>query len=105
MTSDKFSGFLTPPACQHFGPIYSTKITQPPLLHQNLGIPLPSLSADVICEWPQRVEVKLTYCFHQGKKVSHSKLGCDSSQSRPGGAREALVACSNIVLSSTRIAH
>ena len=31
MTSAKFSGFLTPPPspCQHFGPIYSTKITQP----------------------------------------------------------------------------
>ena len=30
-----------PPPCQHFGPIHSTKITQPPLLRQNLGNPLP----------------------------------------------------------------
>ena len=42
MTSAKFSGFLTPPSpCQHFGPIYSTKIRPPPLLHQILGNPLP----------------------------------------------------------------
>ena len=34
MTSAKISGFFTPsPPCQHFGPICSTKITQPPLLH------------------------------------------------------------------------
>ena len=42
MTSAKFSVFLTPfPPCQHVGSIYITKITQPPLLHQNLGDPLP----------------------------------------------------------------
>ena len=42
MTSAKFSGFWTPsPPCQHVGPIYSTKITQPRLLRQNLGNPLP----------------------------------------------------------------
>ena len=29
-----------------------SKITQPPLLHQNLGNPLPPFSSDVICEWP-----------------------------------------------------
>ena len=45
MTSAKFLGFLTPsPPCQHFGLIYSTKITQPPLLHQYLGNPPPSPS-------------------------------------------------------------
>ena len=37
-----FRDFWPPPSpCQHFGPICSTKITQPPLLHQNLGNPLP----------------------------------------------------------------
>ena len=50
MTSAKYSGFLTPsPPCQHFGPIYTTKIMQPPLLHQILGTPSLPLSADVIC--------------------------------------------------------
>ena len=45
MTSAKFLGFLTPsPPCQHFGPIYSTKNTQPLLLHQNSGNPPPSPS-------------------------------------------------------------
>ena len=40
MTSAKFSGFLTPsPPCLHFGPIHSTKFTQPPLLHLLLGYP------------------------------------------------------------------
>ena len=53
MMSDKISGFWTPsPPCQHFEPISSTKITQPPLLRQILGNPLPPLSADVICECP-----------------------------------------------------
>ena len=47
MTSAKFSGFLTPlppSPCQHFEPTYSTKITQPPLLRQNLVNPPPSPS-------------------------------------------------------------
>ena len=35
------SNFLIPSPCQHLGPIYSTEITQHPLLHQNLGNPLP----------------------------------------------------------------
>ena len=41
-----FNGTCNLKLCQHFGadnPIYSTKITQPPLLHQNLGNPLPPL--------------------------------------------------------------
>ena len=43
MTLARFLEFLTPPR-QHFEPIYSTEITQPPLLHQNLGTLLsPSL--------------------------------------------------------------
>ena len=38
MTSAKFSGFWTPsPPCPHLGLIYSTKFTQPPLLHLLLG--------------------------------------------------------------------
>ena len=42
MTSAKFSVFLTPsPPCLHFGPIHSTKFTQPPLLHLLLGYPPP----------------------------------------------------------------
>ena len=36
MTSAKISGFWTPP-CPHLGLIYSTKFTQPPLLHLLLG--------------------------------------------------------------------
>ena len=43
MMSAKFLRFWTSPR-QHFGPIYSTKITQPPLLRQNLGNPPPSPS-------------------------------------------------------------
>ena len=40
VTSAKFLGFLTPfPPCLHFGPIHSTKFTQPPLLHMLLGYP------------------------------------------------------------------
>ena len=40
MTSAEFSGFLTPsPPCLHFGPIPSTKFTQPPLLRPLLGKP------------------------------------------------------------------
>ena len=35
------ANFLIPSPCQHLGPIYSTEITQHPLLHQNLGNPLP----------------------------------------------------------------
>ena len=42
MTSAKVSGFLTPsPPCLYFGPIHSTKFTQPPLLHLLLGYPPP----------------------------------------------------------------
>ena len=45
MTSAKFLGFWTPSQpCHHFGPIPSTKITQPPLLRQNLINPPPSPS-------------------------------------------------------------
>ena len=55
MMSAKFSGFLTPSPlvrlCQNFGPIYSTKITQPPLICLLLGQPLPTLGADVLYEW------------------------------------------------------
>ena len=36
-----FQDFWPPPPCQHLGPICSTKITQPPLLSQILGNPLP----------------------------------------------------------------
>ena len=44
MTSAKFWVFLTPsPPCLHFGPIHSTKFTQPPLLHLLLGYPPPPL--------------------------------------------------------------
>ena len=40
--SAKFLGFLTPsPLSAFFTSVQSTKITQPPLLHQNLGNPLP----------------------------------------------------------------
>ena len=53
MTSAKFSGFLTPsPPCLHFGPIHSTKFTQPPLLHLLLGYPPPPPTADIICTCP-----------------------------------------------------
>ena len=45
MTSAKLFEELDPlPPCPHFGPIYSTKITQPPLLLQNLDNPTPSPS-------------------------------------------------------------
>ena len=38
MTTAKFWDFLTPsPLCPHLGLIYSTKFTQPPLLHLILG--------------------------------------------------------------------
>ena len=36
MMSENFSGFCPPP-CPHLGLIYSTKFTQPPLLHLLLG--------------------------------------------------------------------
>ena len=49
MTSAKFLGFFTP--CQQFGPVYSTKITQPPLLRQTLAAPPPP-RAEVICACP-----------------------------------------------------
>ena len=36
------------PTCLHFGLIYSTKFTQPPLLHLHLGYPLLPPSVDII---------------------------------------------------------
>ena len=54
MTSAKFWDFLTPfPPCPHLGLIYSTKFTQPPLLHLLLG--KPPLSVDVIYGCPLKV--------------------------------------------------
>ena len=42
MTSANFSGFFTPsPLCPQFGLIYSTKFTQPPILHLHFGYPPP----------------------------------------------------------------
>ena len=44
MTSAKFWDFLTPSSPRpHLGLIYSTKFTQPPLLHLLLGYPPPSV--------------------------------------------------------------
>ena len=56
MTSAKFVGFLTPsPLVSILGQSIVLKITQPPLLRQNLGTsPLP-LTADVICELSPKV--------------------------------------------------
>ena len=52
MTSATFWDFFTPsPPCPHLGLIYSTKFTQPHLLHLLLGSP-PPLSADVIMDAP-----------------------------------------------------
>ena len=51
MTSAKFLGFFTP--CQQFGPVYSTKITQPPLLRQTLAAPSPSKSRSHLCMPPK----------------------------------------------------
>ena len=57
MTSAKFLDFLTPsPPCPrpHLVRIYSTKCTQPPLLHLLLAQPPSPLHADVINGWPLR---------------------------------------------------
>ena len=49
----KFSGFLPPPPCLHFGTIHSTKFMQPPLLRLLFGYtplpprPLPLQTSDV----------------------------------------------------------
>ena len=52
MTSAIFLGILPfLPPCLHLGPIYSTKITQPPLLRLILGTPLPPTYAQKHCTW------------------------------------------------------
>ena len=57
-----------PSPCQQFGPIYGTKITQPPLLWQNLGNPSLPLSADVICERPL---TRLPTCYKYFMRHPH----------------------------------
>ena len=63
VTSATFSGFLTPRL--QFGPIHSTKFTQPPFLHLVLGYPIPPLTADIICTCPLTVEsvYRVDVCF------------------------------------------
>ena len=80
----KIFGILYPlPPCQHFDLIYSTKITQPPLLSLLLDQPHSHLSADVLNEWTMGGSFINDNCVQIALGILEKRCQCHKSADLP----------------------